>query len=216
LFELKGVNIYYNGRAVLKDVSFRIEPGERVALVGRSGAGKTTLLKLLYAQQKSRAALIPQELGLVKTLSVFHNIYIGCLNRHATCYNLLNLIHPMRCEVERVRPLVAKLGLEEKLFTLIEELSGGQQQRTAVGRALYQEGDVLLGDEPVSAIDPHRAHCVLDAINERHDTVVLAMHDVALALAYTTRVIGLKNGRVVMDQPAAGLKPLDLDLLYQS
>ena len=215
IFDLKDANAGYNGRAVLNNVSLRIEKGERVALVGRSGAGKSTLLALLYSQRRRGSALIPQDPGLVNTLSVFHNIFMGRLHMNGVWYNLVNLARPMRGEIEKIEPIVARLGLEEEMFTPAGELSGGQRQRTAVGRALYQRGDVVLGDEPVSAVDGHQARTVLDAIAEAYETVVMAMHDVDLALAYTDRIVGLNGGRVVMDEPSAGLTRGDLDSLYQ-
>ena len=215
MFQLDDVEAGYNGRAVLHGVSLSIKPGERVALVGRSGAGKSTLLTLLYEQRKDRAALVPQEAALVRTLSVFHNVYAGRLDRHGALYNIANLIRPIRREVSAVRAVTDSLGLSDKLFEPAGELSGGQQQRTAVARALFHGGDALLGDETVSAVDEHQARAVLGAINAAFGTVVLAMHDTTLALEFTDRIIGLDHGRVVMDEPAAGLSPADLAPLYR-
>lgn len=215
MFRLEGATAGYNGHAVLTDISLEIRAGERVALVGESGAGKSTLLAMLYGQQKARAALIPQDWALVKSLSVFHNIFMGRLRDNSTWYNLLNLVWPRSGEVDRVGGVADRLGLSDKLFTPIGELSGGQQQRTAVGRALYCEAEVVLGDEPVSAIDVHRARDVLAALCEDYRTVVLAMHDIELALAYTDRVIGLKGGRIELDATSADLTPADLAPLYQ-
>lgn len=216
MFRIEAASVGYNGRAVLNAVSLVVNEGERVALVGRSGAGKSTLLRLLYQQQKSRVAIVPQDFGLVRSLSVFHNIFMGRLARNATWYNLANLARPFGREIDAVRALALRLGLDEKLFAPAGELSGGQQQRTAVGRALYFGGDALLGDEPVSAVDEHQARAVLESINSAHRTVILAMHDVALALAHTERVVGLKDGRIVLDAPAARLSPADLASLYTS
>ncbi len=217
LFKLSEVNIRYDGHDVLKDISLRIDEGERVSLVGKSGAGKSTLLKLFYQQQRAETALVPQELGLVKLLSVFHNVYIGRLHCHGSWYNLINLMHPLPREVAAVRAVVERLELgEDKLYAPVGQLSGGQQQRTAVARAIHQGDRILLADEPVSSVDDHQSRVVLEAINAAHDTVLFAMHDVSLALAYTERVVGLKNGRVVMDQPTAGLETSDLDFLYQN
>jgi phosphonate transport system ATP-binding protein len=216
LFELDQTTVRYNGREVLKDISLRIKTGERVALVGKSGGGKSTLMKLFYGQQRGKTALVPQELGLVKPLSLFHNVYMGRLHRHAAWYNLVNLIHPLSREVVAVRDVLERLELgEDKLFAPVEQLSGGQQQRAAVARAIHQGSRILLADEPVSSVDEHQSRVVLEAISGAHDTVLLAMHDVSLALAYTDRVVGLKQGRIVMDQPTAGLGTSDLDLLYQ-
>lgn len=214
MLALNNASVHYAGQCVLRDVSLRINPGEKVALVGRSGAGKSTLLRLLYEQHPGDAALVPQELGLVNTLSVFHNVYMGRLNRHNALYNLLNLLRPLRREVSAVLPILERLGLDEKLFELAGQLSGGQQQRTAVARALYQGSAVLMGDEPVSAVDEHQSRRVLDAIVEGHDTVVLAMHDIALAIAYSDRVIGLDDGRITLDASSEGMRPGDLDELY--
>lgn len=215
LFEIQNASVEYNGHAVLDGVTLSIHEGERIALVGQSGAGKTTLLNLLYEQHHDEIALLPQDLGLVQTLSVFHNIYMGGLNRHPAWYNVLNLARPMHKEVDPIRAIVRRLRLEDKLFTPVGELSGGQRQRTAVGRAIHQDCKILLGDEPVSAVDEKQARVVLDCIHDAHKTVVMALHDVGLALAYSDRIIGLKEGRVVLDQSSLGMEPSDLDDLYQ-
>lgn len=214
MFELKNKSAGYNGTTVLHGISLKIEPGERVALVGPSGAGKSTLLNLLYAQQKQQSALVPQISALVRSLSVFHNVFIGRLHRHSPWYNLLNLVYPMRAEIEAMLPTLEKLGLADKLLTAAGELSGGQQQRTGVARALHHGGQAVLGDEPVSAVDMHQSRIVLEAINEAYDTVLLAMHDVELALQYTDRLIGLRAGRIIFDRPTNGMKASDLDEFY--
>lgn len=216
MFQLEGASASYNGHDVLTDLKLEISQGERVALVGRSGAGKSTLLALLYKQQRARAALIPQDSALVKTLSVFHNIYMGRLNRHGSFYNLRNLVLPRKSEIDAVRAITDTLGLTDKLFTRVGELSGGQQQRTAVGRALFCGGDVVLGDEPVSAVDEHQAREILRALHESHETIVLAMHDMSLALEFTDRVIGLKDRRIAFDEASADLTTNDLARLYKA
>jgi phosphonate transport system ATP-binding protein len=216
LFDLRNANARYNGAAVLSNITLSIAAGERVALVGQSGAGKSTLLRMLYEQRADEAALLPQELGLVRILSVFHNIYMGRLNQHSVWYNFINLVRPMAREVKEIREIAVRLGLEEKLFEPTGELSGGQQQRTAVGRALNQGSDILIGDEPVSAVDEHQSRVVLESINERHKTVLIAMHDITLAITYADRIVGLRGGTIVLDQPTAGMVPSDLDDLYRN
>lgn len=216
MFRLDRASAGYNGHAVLSDISLTIEAGERVALVGESGAGKSTLLSMLYEQQKPRAALIPQDTALVRALSVFHNIFIGRLHHNKTLYNLRTLAWPARAEVDRVRVITDRLRLTDKLFTPVGELSGGQQQRTAVGRALFHGGDVVLGDEPVSAVDELQAREILTALSESHATVVLAMHDLGLALAYSDRIIGIRAGQIGLDAPSADLCSSDLTSLYRT
>ena len=92
VFELKGACAGYNGRPVLFDIDLTVRAKERIAVMGRSGAGKSTLLGLLHAQRPADVALVPQVSALVKPLSVFHNVYMGRLDRHSTAYNLRNLL----------------------------------------------------------------------------------------------------------------------------
>jgi len=215
LFEFKGAKLGYNGRAVFSDLSFGIRRGERVALVGPSGAGKSTLLAALYDHRPEGTALVPQDGALVKQLSVYHNVFMGRLHKHGSMYNVLNLLRPFPKPVREVTALLDRLDLRDKLFAPVGELSGGQQQRTAVARALFHGGEVLLGDEPVSAVDGMQAREVLEAINQAYATVVLVMHDVRLALQFTTRIVGVRAGRIVVDRASAGLNPSDLEDLFR-
>ena len=216
LFRLDNEDLGYDGEAVLRGISLSVSAGERVALVGESGAGKSTLLSVLQSRYGDSIALIPQDPGLVRSLSVFHNVYMGSLHRHSAAYNLMNLAWPRRKEVERIRPIVERLGLGEKLFHRAGALSGGQQQRTAICRVLLQGGDAVLGDEPVSATDNHQSRAILDVLTETFETVILAMHDVDLALEYSTRIIGIKNGGIALDAAADELTRTDLDFLYRN
>ena len=213
--ELKNAAVQFNGTSVLEDFSIEIEQGEKVALVGQSGAGKSTLLNLLYQKYKDGASLVPQDLGLVRALSVFHNVYMGQLDKHTTWYNIINLIRPKKKEIETIVPILEKLGIKDKIFEPIKELSGGQQQRVAVARAIFQNSVTFFGDEPVSAIDERRSQTVMEAIINNHQTVILSMHDVDLALKNSTRIIGLKEGQKIMDEPVKGIKAKDLDDLYK-
>ncbi|MBL22709.1 MAG: ABC transporter [Rhodospirillaceae bacterium] len=214
LFDLSEAHASYNGERVLDGVSLSVEAGEKIALVGRSGAGKSTLLKLLYDRKDSECALVPQDLGLVHTLSVFHNVFMGRLHNNPTWYNLANLVRPFSKERTAVTATLEKVGLQEKFSTPVGELSGGQQQRTGIARALYQGCDTFLGDEPVSAVDEHQARRVMKAITESHKTVILAMHDVQLALQFCSRIVGISGGGIVLDCSSDGMNPSDLDELY--
>lgn len=204
----------YGQQRAVGPVTLAVEEGEHVALVGRSGAGKSTLLSLLFDPARRELALMPQELGLVQTLSVFHNVYMGRLAAHGTCYNIANLLYPLSREVAQVSAVLDSLGMGAKLWSRVGELSGGQRQRTAVARALYQRASVLLADEPVSALDVVRAADVMGAITGAYRTAVVAMHDVELALRYCSRIVGIDGGRVALDQPARRLTVADLLPLY--
>ena len=214
LLEIREETVGYNGTTVLRELNLTIETGERIALVGESGAGKTTLLNLIHSRLGISAALVPQELGLVQALSVFHNVYMGRLNQRSAWRNLRNLLLPVKEDVGLVLPVLKTLRLEDKIHNSVGELSGGQQQRTAVGRALFHTGDILIADEPVSAVDEHQAREILNAITANKRTVVLAMHDRKLAIEFADRLIGIRNGLVVLDELASGMKPSDLDQLY--
>lgn len=215
-FELKSATLRYKDVAVLNNINLTIKAGEHVALLGKSRAGKSTLLNTLYQQQQAYCALVPQNVALVEALSVFHNVYMGQLNQHSTLSNLLNLFWPQRKPVAEVRQLLKSLELDEMLFSPTGELSGGQKQRVAIARALFQANQVLLGDEPISALDSVLARKIMQLLHDQHETVVLAMHDVEMALCFANRIVGIKNGAIAIDQPAKNVTADDLRFLYES
>jgi len=215
IFSLVEHAIGYKNQSVLAAVNLTIKAGETVAIVGASGSGKSSLLKTLYAQQRELAALCPQQSMLVTSLSVYHNIYIGQLQRHNIFYNLFNLIRPFQQHLHDIGQLSALLGLKAQLFKSVDRLSGGQQQRTAVGRALYQKKSIFLGDEPLSSIDPIQGAALLQLIKQRHQTVVIVLHDKEMALNQFDRVIALADGQVVIDCAANLLTAQQMDAIYQ-
>ena len=204
----------YGGERVLGPLSLSLASGERVALVGRSGAGKSTLLSLLYDEADASTAFMPQDLGLVDTLSVFHNVYMGQLDRHSILYSLCNLLVPLTKPRHEIQGILDELGLGDKRREPAGELSGGQRQRVAVARALYQQGSLLLADEPVSALDGPLARRVMAALTRAYPTSVIALHDVDLALAYSDRIIGIQDGHIALDEPSSRLTAADLQPLY--
>lgn len=199
---------------MLAQLNLTINAGETVAIVGASGSGKSSLLNALYAQQREQAALCPQQSMLVASLSVYHNIYIGQLQSHSFIYNLINLIRPFRYHEQLIGELTAVLGLQGQLFRSVDQLSGGQQQRTAVGRALYQNKAIFIGDEPLSSIDPIQGSALLKLIKRRHQTVIIALHDKEMALKDFDRVIALAEGKVVIDCAANLLNSQQIDAIY--
>ncbi len=216
LLTLDGASIGYAGRTVLADVHFQLRRGERVALLGPSGVGKSTLLNTLFDALAGEAALIPQAAGLVPQLSTFHNVYMGRLDRHSALRNLRELLWPARATLEAVEAVLAEVDLAPALRQRAGSLSGGQAQRTSVARALYNGRPVVIGDEPVSALDRGQGGRVLQTIRAAAATSVLALHDVALALEHATRVVVLKGGRVALDAPADGLREADLAAFYRA
>lgn len=214
LLDLKGESVGFAGQPVLRGIDLRVQRGERLAVMGRSGAGKSTLLNLIHARLADQAALVPQAAALVGTLSVFHNVYMGRLDRHPAWRNLRMLAWPARAEVAAVRDMLGTVGLADKLFARAGTLSGGQQQRTSVARALYNGRPVVIGDEPVSALDRQQGLSVLRRMAEAHGTMILALHDIPVALEYADRIVLLQGGRIALDAPAGSLREADLSRFY--
>lgn len=220
LVRFNGETIHWHGQPALHEIRIDLFAGERVVLLGRSGAGKSTLLgamrrKLETAQSAPRLALVPQDYGLVPQLSVHLNTYMGRLDDHGAAYNLVNLMHPFPRERAAVAPWLALVGLDGLDRRAVETLSGGQRQRTALARALFRGGDVVLADEPVSAVDATQGVALLDALNARFQTVVLALHDTETAFSIATRIVGLRAGRIMIDAPVAAVTADDIAALYQ-
>ena len=213
---LDGEDLGHGQQIVLRDVRLRLEPGQRVALLGESGAGKSTLLATLRQRLGAHAAWCPQHHGLVPQLSVYHNVYMGRLEHHSALVNLWNLVRPLASCWKDVTALCQALGLDGLARRPVGRLSGGQRQRVAIARALYQQRPVFIGDEPVASVDPHQAMSLLDRIDAQHTTTVMALHQRELALSHFDRVWGLADGRLVLDAPSHNLSLADLDALYPS
>jgi len=240
--ELSGVGLTHaNGQIALHDIDLRIAPGERVAIIGPSGAGKTSLLRLLAtslkpsggaievlgadpwrlsaaARQKLRAriGLIHQAPPLPPRQRVVTAVLAGRLGQWPLLKGLLNLLHPL--DSAGAARALSRLDLADKLFEHCDQLSGGQLQRVGIARVLYQEPELILADEPVSAMDPVLASHTLGVLNEeasRRGVALLAsLHAVDLALAHFPRILGVRGGRLVFDRPADALGRAELDALY--
>lgn len=214
LFDLDGVDLAYDRFVAVRDVHLRIHAGEKVALVGPSGAGKTTLLNKLYQLQAEHTAFIHQHYALVPQLSVFHNIYIGRLDRHPFLYNALNLIKPQKARKREIFPILDLLDMRDKAFVRVGELSGGQQQRVAVGRAFYRGGQIVLADEPVASLDVHQGEAIVRKIMNMDKTVIASLHSVDFAMRFARRIIGICAGHIRFDLPVEKVSSDLLDNLY--
>ncbi len=213
-FDLTGLTASFEGERVIGPLSLHVEEGEHVGLVGHSGAGKSTLISLIHQQVDGHSSLVPQELGLVNALPVFHNVFMGQLDAHSSWYNTWTLIKPFAKDKDAVRALLGELSMTEKLWVPTASLSGGQRQRVAVARALFRNASLLLADEPVSALDGPMAHLVMKLLTERFSTSIIALHDVELALHYCTRIVGIQDGQIALDEHSDRLTPADIAPLY--
>lgn len=191
----------------LQNITLSINAGEKIAILGPSGGGKTSLLNALHQQCPESIAWCPQEYGLVDMLSGYHNIYMGQLDQHNAWYNLLNLIKPFARHKHEISKIAHLLGLdsEQHLWKSVKQLSGGQRQRIGIGRAFYRQQDTFLGDEVVSSLDPVQAQIIIELILQRHQTVIIALHNRQQALKNFNRIIGIKAGNIIFDSPAKEL-----------
>lgn len=213
-FNLQEESISYGEFTVLNNFSLSIKKGEKVALLGKSGSGKSTLLKHLYNLEKENCTYIPQELGLVNNLSVFHNVYISKLDENSLFTNLRNLILPSQQYKDEISKVLKEVELEDKIHSKIINLSGGQKQRCAISRAVFDKKQILLADEPISALDEHLSDEILKLLTLKFETSICALHNVDLAIKNFDRVIGLKNGKVLLDKACSDLNEDDRQKLY--
>ena len=231
------------GFTALQPLDLAIQPGERVAIIGSSGAGKTTLLRLLSTgllassgrvqlldadpaqlsggalrRLRTRIGLIHQSPPLPPRQRVITAVLAGRLGQWSLARSLLSLCYPL--DIPGVRAALEPLDLGEKLFARCDQLSGGQLQRVGIARVLYQGADLLLADEPVSAMDPLLADHTLALLNrlaqEHQKTLVASLHAVDLALRHFPRIIGLRGGVVLFDRDAAQVTSEDLRELYSN
>ncbi len=215
--------------------------GERVAVLGASGAGKSTLLGVLNGsvlptaggvrvlgadpavlrgralrRLRARVGTVHQHLELVGPLRVVHNVNAGRLAAWSPARAAWSLVRPQG--VEDVRAALDRVGLADRLFDRTERLSGGQRQRVALARLLVQRPELVLADEPASALDPALADAALTLLAElaldRGGALVACLHDPGLALRHCDRVVGLVDGRVTVDTPTAVLTVADLEEFY--
>lgn len=241
-FELDGAGLSYaNGFTALAGISFKAERGERIALIGPSGAGKTSLLSVLstaLTPQDGRVAILGHALAsspnaAIKTLRarigtiyqsppipgrqrVVTAVLAGKLGQWPAWKSLASLLYPL--DVPGARAALARVDLAEKLFARCDQLSGGQLQRVGIARVIYQQAELILADEPVSALDPALAQAsvrllVADA-EQRGATLVASLHAVDLALNCFSRIVGIKSGRIAFDLPASEVTEALLHDLY--
>jgi phosphonate transport system ATP-binding protein len=216
--------VYPNGTVALKDVSFQVEDGEFLAVIGLSGSGKSTLLRCInrlieptsgtvvwddiditaapaseLRNIRRQIGMIFQQFNLVKRSSVMTNVLSGRLGYVSPYQSLFNYFSP--ADHQRAMENLEQLGMVDKAHVRADSLSGGQQQRVGIARALMQEPKLILADEPVASLDPVLAHSILKYLEqmnkERKITVVCSLHFLDLVHRYATRAIALKDGQLV-------------------
>lgn len=235
------VSLALNGTTVLRELSFTLDAGEQVALIGPSGAGKTSLLLLantLYRPSSGQLRLLEQspwtqtrnglrqlraDIGSVyqspplpARQRVVNAVTAGRLGRMGLLESLWSLLAPR--DAAGVQTALARVDLADKLWARCDTLSGGQLQRVGIARVLYQQPRLLLADEPVAALDPRLAEATVrllcDDARTRGASLLISLHSVELALAYFPRLIGVRDGKIMFDLPRAEVTQDLLSALY--
>ena len=216
--------VYPNGTHALTDVSFTVNDGEFLVVIGLSGSGKSTLLrcinrlieptegKILWdgvditaarsgemLRIRRRIGMVFQQFNLVKRSSVLTNVLAGRLGYANPWLSLLG-VWPS-ADRARAQRALERVGIADKAHARADALSGGQQQRVGIARALMQEPRLILADEPVASLDPVLSHSILQYLEQLNRdekiTVICSLHFLDLVHRYATRVVALKDGQVV-------------------
>ena len=228
---------YAKGDKALDDVSLSIPAGQVVGLIGPSGAGKSTLIRCVnrlveptsgsirlgdteitrlggmgLRRARRRMGMIFQEYALVERLTVMENVLSGRLGYVGFWRAFLRRFP--QADVDRAFAVLDRVGLMDHVDKRADELSGGHRQRVGIARALVQEPDIMLVDEPTASLDPKTSRqitrLIVEVCAERRLAAIVNIHDVALAQMFVQRIIGLKAGRTVFDGPP---EALDTDVL---
>ena len=232
---------YDTGDLALKEVSLTVPDGQVLALIGPSGAGKSTLIRCINrlveptsgsvnlnnvdlpklssgALRKARRkmGMIFQEYALVERLTVMENVLSGRLGYVGFWRSYFRKFPS--ADVKEAFRLLDRVGLLEMADKRADELSGGQRQRVGICRALIQNPDLLLVDEPTASLDPKTSRQIMRLINELCEeqglTAIINIHDVLLAQMFSQRIVGLALGEVVYDGDPDGLTPDVLTQIY--
>lgn len=229
ILDVSGLTVRYNGTPALQDVEFRLQQGERVAVVGPNGAGKSTLFKVIAGIQEAAGgevrifghepgshiciAYVPQrsQVDLNFPATVMDVVMMGRVGK-------IGLLRwPRKRDWEQVHTALDLVGMYDKADRQIGELSGGQQQRVFIAQALAQEADLILMDEPLTGLDtPSQDQImeILDVLRDRRITVLIATHDLQQALTRYDRVLLLNRHVVAFDVPDIALRPEHLLAAY--
>lgn len=242
LLRIQGLTKRYGaGDVALSQVSLDVPAGQVIALIGPSGAGKSTLIRCvnrlvepssgtvqLHGQSllglapkelrrvRRRLGMIFQEYALVERLSVMENILSGRLG-YVSFWQAWRRRFPA-ADIQHAFELLHRVGLQGFENKRADALSGGQRQRVGIARALIQQPELLLVDEPTASLDPKTARQIMrllcDMCREQGLSAIINIHDVALALRYVDRVVGLRKGELVYDGTPAGLDQTVLGHIY--
>lgn len=232
---------YRTGDAALSDVSLQVPKGQIIGLIGPSGAGKSTLIRCInrlvepssgeillggdnlvtlgrrdLRTQRRRIGMIFQEYALVERLTVMENVLSGRLGYVPFWRSFLRRFDAT--DIQRAYQLLDRVGLLDHANKRADALSGGQRQRVGIARALAQDPDLLLVDEPTASLDPKTSRQIMrlltEICEERNLPAIVNIHDVPLARQFMQRIVGLRAGQVVFDNTPEALTEDALTRIY--
>ena len=232
---------YKTGDLALKSVDLEVPDGQVMALIGPSGAGKSTLIRCInrlveptsgsvflndlnvttlspgkLRKARRRMGMIFQEYALVERLTVMENVLSGRLGYVGFWRSYFRKFP--QSDIDEVFRLLERVGLDHMVDKRADELSGGQRQRVGICRALVQNPDLLLVDEPTASLDPKTSRQIMRLIvelcEERGLSAIINIHDVLLAQMFSKRIVGLDQGTIVYDGPPVGLSADVLTEIY--
>ncbi len=239
MFEVKNLTkIYDDGTVALRNVSFTVQDGEFLIIIGLSGSGKSTLLRCInrlieptegqilwdgvdittadsteLRNIRRQIGMIFQHFNLVRRSNVITNVLGGRLGYVSQWPSLLHRF-PKKDRKMAMQAL-ERMGIADQAFKRADELSGGQQQRVGIARALMQQPKMILADEPVASLDPVLAHSILDHLEmlnqEEEITILCSLHYLDLVQQYASRVIGLRAGEIVYRGTRAEIRAMSDD-----
>jgi phosphonate transport system ATP-binding protein len=227
MLEVKNLTkIYEGGVKALDNVSFSVPAGQFLAVIGLSGSGKSTLLRCInrlieptegqilwngedltaatqdeMRRYRRKIGMVFQQFNLVNRSKVLTNVLSGRLGYTNPAFSLINRFS--KEDIDKALKQMTRVGIEEKAENRADELSGGQQQRVGIARALMQDPEMILADEPVASLDPVLAHSImvhLEEINQQDGvTVLCSLHFLDLVHRYASRAIALNEGQLVFE-----------------
>ena len=242
MLRIKGLTKRYRtGDQALKGIDLEVPDGQVMALIGPSGAGKSTVIRCInrlveptagtitlndteittlggaeLRRARRRMGMIFQEYALVERLTVMENVLSGRLGYVGFWHSWLRKFP--QGDVDEAFRLLARVGLDHMADKRADELSGGQRQRVGICRALIQNPDLLLIDEPTASLDPKTSRQIMRLIKElcaeRKLSAIINIHDVMLAQMFAERIVGLQLGEIVYDGPPTDLTPQVLTKIY--
>ena len=243
LLSIKNVSKKYNnGTNALKNISFDVEKGEFISIIGPSGSGKSTLLRsinkmidisqgsILFEDKnienlkKTQIELVRREIGmifqsynLVERLTVIENVLHGRLGYKSIIAAILGIYSEE--EKKEAFSFLEKVNMTKYAYQKCSELSGGQKQRVGIARAIMQKPKLLLCDEPIASLDPKTAENIMDylkkIVTELKITCIVNLHQVDIAKKYSDRIIALNKGEKIFDDKAEKLTEKMVEFIYK-